>query len=218
MMRVFPCALTVLAIAVAGCDKAAVTPGHIGPHTGLPEFGTATANNIAVHSGQANHRINLANRFANDVQSTVTFPFNSAQLTAQAQATLRGQADWIKRFPEVRFRVYGHTDLVGGSSYNQRLGLRRARAVVSYLVGQGISRSRLEAVVSKGETQPLIVTQGREERNRRTVTEVTGFVSSHPTVMNGQYAEIIMREYVQSASSAPELTGGAFAPGMSSGE
>jgi hypothetical protein len=99
----------------------------------------------------------------------------------------------------VRFRVYGHTDAVGSDSFNKSLGMRRAQAVVAFLTSQGVSRSRLEAVASFGETQPLIVTQGRERRNRRTVTEVSGFVQSHPIIMDGKYAEVVYREYINSA-------------------
>ena len=51
-------------------------------------------------------------------------------------------------------------------------------------------KTRDSAVVSFGKTQPVIATPGPEERNRRTVTEVTGFVKGNPTVMNGKYAEI----------------------------
>ena len=136
--------------------------------------------------------------------STVNFAFNSAELDAGARDTLREQARWIRQFPEVRFRVYGHTDAVGSDSYNKTLGMRRAQAVVAFLTSQGISRSRLEAVASFGETQPLIVTQGRERRNRRTVTEVSGFVQSHPIIMDGKYAEVVYREYINSA--APRST------------
>jgi hypothetical protein len=78
---------------------------------------------------------------------------------------------------------------------------------VNFLASHVISKSRLEAVVSFGETQPLIVTEGRERRNRRTVTEVSGFVSSHPTVMDGKYAEIIYREYINSVVPPTTLTG-----------
>ena len=37
---------------------------------------------------------------------------------AEAMAILRKQANFIRQFPEVRFRVYGHTDLVGGDEFN----------------------------------------------------------------------------------------------------
>ena len=52
--------------------------------------------------------------------------------------------------------------------------------------------------MSYGETRPIIATNEAEVRNRRTVTEVSGFVKSHPLVLNGKYAAIIWRDYVQS--------------------
>lgn len=162
-------------------------------------FGAATANNIGIHTGQIDISIDLGRRFAAEVNSTITFPFNSTALDETARATLRQQATWIRQFPEVRFKVYGHTDLVGSQAYNRNLGLRRAQAAVLYLTSQGISRSRLEAVSSFGETRPVIVTEEMERQNRRTVTEVSGLVSNHPTVLNGKYAEVIAREYTQSA-------------------
>jgi hypothetical protein len=87
------------------------------------------------------------------------------------------------------------------------LGLRRAKAVVAFLNSQGISRSRLEAVASFGETQPIIATEGRDRRNRRSVTEVSGFVSRHPTVLDGKYAAIVYREYINSALPPTTLSG-----------
>jgi outer membrane protein OmpA-like peptidoglycan-associated protein len=168
-------------------------------------FGDATQNNRLVMTGERQFTFDLANRFASEVTSTVNFAFNSTQLDGNAQAILRQQANWIRQFPEVRFRVYGHTDAVGSDASNRRLGQRRANEVVHFLTTQGISRSRLEAVVSYGETQPLIVTQGRERQNRRTVTEVNGFVSRHPTVLDGKYAQIIYRDYVASATASTSL-------------
>jgi len=171
------------------------------------DFGESTMNNRLVQSGQQDFTINLARRFASDVNSTVNFAFNSSLLDEEARETLRRQANWIKQFPEVKFKVYGHTDLVGSQGYNRSLGLRRAQTVVNYLVSQGIERSRLEAVVSFGETQPLVVTEGRERRNRRTVTEVTGIVETDPLYLNGKYAEVIFREYVESATFAETVSG-----------
>ncbi|WP_322889860.1 MULTISPECIES: OmpA family protein [unclassified Yoonia] len=178
------------------------------------DFGNATANNAAVQSGsQQDYTINLARRFNTDVDAMVNFEFDSAVLDAQAQATLRQQADWIRQFPEVRFKVFGHTDLVGSAEYNRNLGLRRAQAVVAYLTTQGISRDRLEAVVSFGQTQPLIPTPEPERRNRRTVTEVSGFVETSPMLLNGKYAQVIFREYIVSAVPQTTVDQGAIATG-----
>lgn len=171
-------------------------------------FGNPTMNNTLIQNGDQKILANLNQRFSAEVPTQVTFAFDSAVLDEDAKAILREQANWIRQFPEIRFRVYGHTDLVGSSSYNQSLGRRRANAVVSFLGTQGISRSRLEALVSYGETRPVVDTTDRERRNRRTVTEVSGVVENHPMVLNGKYAQVIFRDYVTSAQPASQLSGG----------
>lgn len=185
-------------LALSACDPTSFLKeaGHEVDEGG---FGNPTANNGLVQSGRVDATVALGNRFATEVTSTITFAFNSSQLTETARATLREQADWIRQFPEVRFRVYGHTDLVGSDSYNKALGLRRAKAAVAYLSTLGIGGSRLEAVASFGKTMPVIQTPGPEERNRRTVTEVSGFLGGSGIALNGKYANIIFREYVKSA-------------------
>ncbi|GAA6208300.1 hypothetical protein NBRC116601_15930 [Cognatishimia sp. WU-CL00825] len=199
---------TVALVILAGCDNANQTFPSFFSEAGAvvdahQEFGSATTHNAAIQNGSKSYTVSLAKRFAEEVQSTVNFAFNSSQLDENARATLRQQATWIRQFPEIRFRVYGHTDAVGSNAFNKRLGMRRARAAVSYLSTLGINRSRLEAVVSFGETQPLIVTQGRERRNRRTVTEVSGFVEANPNLLDGKYAQIIYREYITSGVPLP---------------
>lgn len=178
---------------------AACSDQQIGSELDTAHFGDSTMNNTMIQAGLKDYVMELGGRFAREVPDTVNFAFNSAVLDAQAQDTLRRQAHWIRQFPEVRFRVFGHTDLVGSNAYNQRLGLRRAQAVVAFLGTQGISRSRLEAMVSYGKTRPIIQTTNEERQNRRTVTEVSGFVQRHPTVMNGKYAEVVFREYIVGA-------------------
>jgi outer membrane protein OmpA-like peptidoglycan-associated protein len=188
-------------LALTACGESSVSwDRELGSEVDKGHFGNATMNNTLIQTGELSYTVALAERFAAEVPNTINFAFNSAELSDEAQAILRQQANFIKQFPEVRFRVFGHADKVGSVGYNQRLGLRRAQAAVAYLTSQGISRSRLEAVVSYGETRPLIDTTAAEVRNRRTVTEVSGFVKSHPLVLNGKYAQIIWRDYVASAT------------------
>ncbi|MGR3436711.1 MAG: OmpA family protein [Shimia sp.] len=168
-------------------------------------FGDPTFNNMMVMTGQRSAGIDMAVKFAEAVPTQVTFAFNSAHLDGAARAILQQQAGFIQQFPEVRFRVFGHTDLVGSEGYNASLGLRRAHAVVNYLAQLGVSTARLEAVDSFGETQPVVPTPNRSRQNRRAVTEVSGFVGNHPTVLQGKYAEVVFREYVESATSQPSL-------------
>jgi peptidoglycan-associated lipoprotein len=188
-----------LALTACGAEYTTSFDKESGSEVDKGEFGNATMNNTLMQTGELSYTVALAERFNAEVPDTVNFDFNQANITPEAAAILDKQANFIRQFPEVRFTVFGHTDLVGGNAYNQRLGLRRANAVVDYLVSKGVSRSRLKAVVSYGKTRPIIATSQPEERNRRTVTEVSGFVESHPLVLNGKYAAIIWREYVDSA-------------------
>lgn len=204
------------ALTLAACSDSAVLSSwtqQAGTFIDEGEFGNPTQNNLLVQTGAEGYVLGLNNRFSAEVMPMVNFAFDSAKLDAEATAILREQARWIKTFPEVRFRVYGHTDLVGSASYNKSLGQRRANAVVRYLVSQGISRSRLEAVSSFGETQPLIVSDGRERKNRRTVTEVTGFVQNSSGPLDGKFARILYRQYVGSSDAKPKVTDANIAAG-----
>ena len=192
------------ALTITACtDASSGFNGEAGAFLDEGGFGNPTMNNTLAMKGEAGYVADLQNRFAAEVPSTVTFAFNSAELDGEAIAALQQQANWIRQFPELRFSVYGHTDLVGSNGYNRALGLRRAQAVVNYFASQGISRSRLKALVSYGETRPVIATQNEERRNRRTMTTVEGFVKGHPATLNGKYAQVIFREYVGAATELP---------------
>lgn len=191
-------ALGASSLAVSACSNAPIAGSFIDEGG----FGNPTMNNMMVQTGQIKAVTDLSSTFAASVPTTVNFAFNSSRLDGAAQNTLRKQADFMRQFPEVRFSVYGHTDKVGGDSANRRLGERRARAVVNYLASLGVSRSRLEALVSYGESQPLVANPGRERANRRTVTEVSGFVEDHPLVLDGKYAQVVYRRYVSGAGSS----------------
>lgn len=191
--------VVIAALSLAACGK--IEDRVAGAEIDEGGFGNATLNNTLVQTGQRDATYALGTRFASEVSPTITFAFNSAQISAEARAVLLRQADWIRQFPELRFSVYGHTDAVGSNAYNQSLGKRRAQAVVNFFATQGISPDRLQALVSYGETRPAIATPGPEQQNRRTVTEVSGFVKSYPGLLDGKYAQVVYRSYIASATS-----------------
>lgn len=104
-----------LTVAVTSCTREA------GYEIDQGAFGNATLNNVQVMNGELTYGQILAQRFAAEVPTQINFAFDSSQLDASAQRILLQQADWIKQFPEVRFRVYGHTDAVGSQAYNRSL-------------------------------------------------------------------------------------------------
>jgi len=107
----------------------------------------------------------------------VNFDFDRATLRPDAIATLNQAIDILRRNPQLRVEVAGHTDLCGGETHNQALSERRARAVFDHLTANGIAATRLVGPVGFGESRPLEPTAQtspacRSETNRRTELNV----------------------------------------------
>jgi peptidoglycan-associated lipoprotein len=190
---------TVLLTACGGADYILFPDHEVQPDVRNGAFGSAISNNVAVQSGQTDAMLaNLTRKFASEVPATINFEFNSSQLDEQARAALQQQVTWIKAHPQITFTVYGHTDKVGSPSYNKGLGQRRARNSVNYMISLGVSRSKVRAVASFGETRPIVLTDGPNRQNRRTVTEVTGFGKSgaNGQTLDGKYALEVYNRYI----------------------
>ena len=193
--------MTIIAVLATGMALTGCTlygPAGEGRNSHL--YGVATAQNInaQIAYGDPASRIRALNEaFRAAAQDTVTFDFNRTALDSSARAALDQQVKWLKANAAVRMTVVGHADKVGTDAYNDRLGLRRARAVVAYLARHGISSGRLDAVESRGESEPVVQTDERERRNRRTVTSVAGFERHYVgDGLDGRYAARVYRQYV----------------------
>lgn len=188
---------TTLIIAVGAIGLTACGQSGIGDNQ--PLYGRSLQENNftqIAYKDPSDRLRDLAIDFAAETQDTVTFAFDKAGLDGNARKALQGQAKWLKAHPDVRMTITGHTDLVGAEGYNESLGLRRARAALNYLVGQGVRRSRLDAIASKGETDPIVATEDRERRNRRAVTTVAGFERNFVgTGLDGEVAQRVYDQY-----------------------
>ena len=98
----------------------------------------------------------------------INFTSDSAALDSASFETLDRLAGAAKACPGMRIAIEGHTDADGSTEYNQRLSVRRARAVVTYLVKAGADRTQLEAV-GFGPSRPAAPNDTEENmaRNRR---------------------------------------------------
>lgn len=94
--------------------------------------------------------------------------------TADSVAILDEAIDTLKRNPNIRVEVDGHTDSIGSDAYNQSLSERRAKGVYDYLTSHGIDASRLDGPKGFGESQPIDTNDTAEgrQRNRRTELKV----------------------------------------------
>ena len=97
----------------------------------------------------------------------MSFLLGSAELTAQARATLDRFAAALARVGSYRaFTVEGHTDASGSRDTNRSLSQARAASVVNYLASKGVDRSKLTAQ-GYGSDRPLAGRSAADPANRR---------------------------------------------------
>jgi peptidoglycan-associated lipoprotein len=92
--------------------------------------------------------------FVINVTDRIFFEVDQYEVRDEAAAILERQAAWLNRYPAVQVRIEGNADERGTREYNLALGSRRATAVRDYLVGLGVSPSRI-STVSFGKERPV---------------------------------------------------------------
>lgn len=103
------------------------------------------------------------------------FDFDKAVLKPDGKAKLDDLASKLNGLNLEVIIAVGHTDSIGPDAYNQKLSVRRAEAVKSYLVGKGVDAKRVYTE-GKGEKQPVATnkTAAGRAQNRRVEIEVVG--------------------------------------------
>jgi OOP family OmpA-OmpF porin len=100
----------------------------------------------------------------------IFFETGSYRLLPHSFPALDSVANLLQKYPALQLTIEGHTDNVGGESYNKTLSEKRADAVLQYVVKAGIGSSRLQTA-GYGQQQPVsdnATSKGRAA-NRRVV-------------------------------------------------
>ena len=99
----------------------------------------------------------------------VQFDTGKSTLKSESYDVLRQIADIMKKYPEYKLSIDGHTDSVGNSDANLRLSQKRAEACYRYLTTLGVSDYRIDHK-GYGETKPISDNNSLRGRalNRRT--------------------------------------------------
>lgn len=102
------------------------------------------------------------------VQNELLFAFDSFELSEDAKGILDKLIPVIEDVPDTKLKIIGHTDNIGGKSYNDNLSLNRAKSVASYLSAGGIDRNSI-IEQGKGLSQPVAdnTTEQGRAKNRR---------------------------------------------------
>ncbi len=98
----------------------------------------------------------------------VFFDVDKFDLKPKSIVVLNEMIAFMTKNPEVKIEIGGHTDSDGDDAHNQQLSENRAKAVMNYLVENGVAASKLKAV-GYGESQPVMVNDTAENKakNRR---------------------------------------------------
>ena len=96
------------------------------------------------------------------------FGFDRYELSDDARAALKANAEWLKANPSAQVQIEGHCDERGAEDYNMALGAKRAQAAMEFIATLEIPKNRL-STVSYGEEVPSCKehTESCWEKNRR---------------------------------------------------
>ncbi|HET6550306.1 MAG TPA: peptidoglycan-associated lipoprotein Pal [Solirubrobacter sp.] len=166
-MKLLRMVAVMAAVALAGCshnaaDEAAANGAGAGAGAGA-----------GYNAGQpAPDTVEYFNQVVGD---RVFFGTDEYTLDAQAQETLRRQAEWLSAHPATTVTVEGHADERGTRAYNLALGARRANSAREFLVAQGVAPTRVRAV-TYGKERPVALCSAEScwSQNRRAVSVVVG--------------------------------------------
>lgn len=108
--------------------------------------------------------------------NNIFFDTDSYELKSESITELKKVLKFLMDNPKVKIDITGHTDNVGGSDYNKRLSLNRAKSVASYLFNKGIDTNRVN-VAGKGSNEPIAPndTESNRQLNRRIEFKVAYF-------------------------------------------
>jgi outer membrane protein OmpA-like peptidoglycan-associated protein len=172
-----------------GEELVVVLPGHDGKVGGVVVRSEGGKENLLDSAWSANRirtdgkpeamrmsQADVHNSFASTIESLPGKPASfllyflegKDEFTTESRAELEKVFSELKRRPAPDIFVIGHTDTVGGLTYNDKLSLARAERVREMLVALGLRAERIQAA-GRGKRELLVNTDDNvsEPRNRR---------------------------------------------------
>lgn len=125
-------------------------------------------------AGVVTNEIGCSEKEKASVRLNIEFATGKADILPQHASEVQKVANFMKRFPQTKVEVAGHTDNRGSVAVNNALSQKRADSVRAALVQEGVEESRLTAK-GYGSAHPIAdnnTAVGREQ-NRRVTADIT---------------------------------------------
>ncbi|MEN8123236.1 MAG: LamG-like jellyroll fold domain-containing protein [Bacteroidota bacterium] len=94
----------------------------------------------------------------------IRFNAGKADIQVKGKLELDAVAAWLKKYPDIKIELSGHTSTDGDKAVNDKLSGSRADACKKYLIGKGIAENR---IISKGHGSDFPVVANKTEEGRR---------------------------------------------------
>jgi outer membrane protein OmpA-like peptidoglycan-associated protein len=91
----------------------------------------------------------------NGFSKVILYQSDEYKLTRAAKKELIGLIKQLKKYPELKIAVIGHTDAKGNAIYNIALSKNRVRAIKNYLTSKWVSKDQIIAKAC-GEAYPQV--------------------------------------------------------------
>ena len=122
------------------------------------------------------NEVTIGDELTSKVSDRIYFEYDSEKIRDISRPTLDKVAAFIKAHPEITaIRIEGHTCDLGGDAYNKRLSQKRAEAVRSYMISQGVPASIMKSI-GFGEANPMV--ENKDEPSREQNRRVQMFVEA----------------------------------------
>jgi peptidoglycan-associated lipoprotein len=136
-------------LALWGCPKST----DVTDSSDTQKQGTKSTNKTSseMKASNKNETMNESVGMSSSGLKPIYFDSGKSYIRKDARAALKANAEWLKANPKVSIIIAGNCDERGEKDFNKALGKRRSDSAKKYLVGLGISATRISTISNGGE-------------------------------------------------------------------
>lgn len=105
------------------------------------------------------------------LDQNIPFNFETDKLSENTQKSLAEMAEELKKNPDMKVIIKGHTCNMGNDEVNTRYSLKRANKVKDYFLAEGVNLDQME-VKAMRDTEPLVPNTSLENRKKNRRVEI----------------------------------------------